>query len=80
MHLFGYCNTASSHSSKDLCSAQKEKEKMRAILVQEWKGFYSTEQRQAIYQIIVESCSSTNERKKVGLYDVKIRHDQASPH
>jgi len=45
MHLFGYCNTASSHSSKDLCSAQKEKEKMRAILVQEWKGFYSTEQR-----------------------------------
>ena len=49
MHLFGYCNTASSHSSKDLCSAQKEKEKekekVRAILVQEWKGFYSTEQR-----------------------------------
>jgi len=34
---------------------KKEKEKARAVLVQKWKGFYSTEQRWALYQITVAS-------------------------
>jgi hypothetical protein len=39
MHLFGYCNTASSHSSKDLCSAQKRKRKSESSIGSEMEMF-----------------------------------------
>jgi len=44
---------------------KKEKEKARAVLVQKWKGFYSTEQRWALYQITVASRYLENKHDRI---------------
>ena len=44
---------------------KKGKDKARAILVQKWKGFYSTEQRWALYQITVASRYLENKHVRI---------------